>query len=113
MNFLISDFVLQDAKKIFCKCLSKLSQASVLKMFHFSDQWKEVSMAPQRGCTMPLYSEVFFQTFWQRQVKHFTWTLETTSSLLTELGVHKLSDTLSKFDVVISLPKYRNCFETL
>ena len=57
-EFFISDFVLKIQKR-----LKKL-----LKIFHFSDQWKEVSVAPQRGCTILLNSEVLFQTFWPRQV---------------------------------------------
>ena len=40
--------------KDFLPVLSKLSQASMVKIFHFSDEWKVVSVAPQRGgCTPP------------------------------------------------------------
>ena len=35
--------------RTFLQVLSKLSQASLVKMFHFSDEWKVVSVAPQRG----------------------------------------------------------------
>ena len=56
---LISDFVLQDTKKIFT-VLSKLSQASMVKLFHFSDKWKMVSVAPQRGVYTPINLGVFF-----------------------------------------------------
>ena len=36
-------------KKDFLTPLSKLSQASLVKIFHFSDEWKVVSMAPPWG----------------------------------------------------------------
>ena len=40
---------------------SKLSQASVVKIFRFSDEWKVVSVAPQReGVHPPINLEVFF-----------------------------------------------------
>ena len=42
--------------------LSKLSQASMVKIFHFSDEWKVVSVAS------PINLEVFFKTYWPRQV---------------------------------------------
>ena len=33
----------------------------MIKIFHFSDEWKVVSVAPQRGMyTPPINSEVFF-----------------------------------------------------
>ena len=42
--------------------LSKLSQASMVKIFHISDEWKVVSVAPQRGGahTPPINLEVVF-----------------------------------------------------
>ena len=48
-TFLTSDFVLQDTKKIVCQCYQNNIKASVVKIFHFSDEWKVVSVAPQRG----------------------------------------------------------------
>ena len=47
-------------KKDFLPVLSKLSQASMVKIFHFSDEWKVVSVAPQRGCTIPPKSRGVF-----------------------------------------------------
>ena len=50
------DFRLRSLRyeKDFLQVLSKLSQASMVKIFHFSDEWKVVSVAPQRGgCTPP------------------------------------------------------------
>ena len=35
-------------EKDFLPVLTKLSQASTVKIFHFSDEWKVVSEAPQR-----------------------------------------------------------------
>ena len=47
----------------FLPVLSKLSQASMVKIFHFSDEWKVVSVAPQRrGCTPPHKSRGVFYT---------------------------------------------------
>ena len=46
--FFISDFVLD-----FLQVLSKLSQASMVQMSHFSDKWKVVSVASQRGGIHP------------------------------------------------------------
>ena len=40
-------------EKYFFPLLSKLSQASMVKIFHFSDEWKVVSVAPQRGVYTP------------------------------------------------------------
>ena len=37
----------------FLPVLSKLSQTSMVKIFHFSDEWKVVSVAPQRGGVHP------------------------------------------------------------
>ena len=66
------DFRLRSLRyeKDFLPVLSKLSQASMVKIFHFSDEWKVVSVAPQReGCAPPINPEVFFfQTYWPRQV---------------------------------------------
>ena len=36
-------------EKCYLPVLSKLSQASMVKIFHFSDEWKVVSVAPQSG----------------------------------------------------------------
>ena len=59
------DFRLRSLRyeKDFLPVLSKLSQASLVKIFHFSDEWKVVSVAPQRGgCTPPHKSRgVFFR----------------------------------------------------
>ena len=56
-------------EKDFLQVLSKLSQASMVKIFHFSDEWKMVSMAPQiRGGATPINPEVIFQTYWPWQV---------------------------------------------
>ena len=58
------DFRLRSLRneKDFLPVLSKLSQASMVKMFHFSDEWKMVSMAPQRGVYTPHKSRgIFFR----------------------------------------------------
>ena len=49
------DFRLRSLRyeKDFLPVLSKLSQASMVKIFHFSDEWKVVSVAPQRGGVYP------------------------------------------------------------
>ena len=48
-------------KKDFLPVPSKLSQASVVRIFYFSDKWKAVSVAPKEGCTPPpINPEVFF-----------------------------------------------------
>ena len=48
-------------KKIFLQVLSKLPQASMVQIFHFSDEWKLVFVAPQRGVYIsPINLEVFF-----------------------------------------------------
>ena len=49
------DFRLRSLRyeKDFLPVLSKLSQASMVKIFHFSDEWKVVSVAPQRGGVHP------------------------------------------------------------
>ena len=49
-------------EKDFLPVLSKLSQASMVKILHFSDEWKVVSVAPQRGVYTPppINLEVFF-----------------------------------------------------
>ena len=44
--FLTSFFKIRTS---FLQVLSKLSQASKVKIFHFSDEWKVVPVAPQRG----------------------------------------------------------------
>ena len=44
--------------------LSKLSRVSMVKIDHFSDEWKVVSVAPQRGMYTPHKSRgVFFRHF--------------------------------------------------
>ena len=45
------DFRLRSLRyeKDFLQVLSKLSQASMIKIFHFSDKWKVVSVAPQKS----------------------------------------------------------------
>ena len=50
------DFRLRSLRyeKDFLPVLSKLSQASMVKIFHFSDEWKVVFVAPQRGGVHPL-----------------------------------------------------------
>ena len=52
------DFRLRSLRyeKDFLPVLSKLSQASMVKIFHFSDEWKVVSVAPQRGVYTPIKS---------------------------------------------------------
>ena len=40
-------------RKRFLPVLSKLSQATMVKKFYFSDPWKVVSVAPQRGGEHP------------------------------------------------------------
>ena len=40
-------------EKDFLQVLSKLSQASLVKIFHFSDEYKVVSVAPQKGGVHP------------------------------------------------------------
>ena len=49
------DFRLRSLRyeKDFLPVLSKLSQPSMVKIFHFSDEWKVVSVAPQRGVSTP------------------------------------------------------------
>ena len=49
------DFRLRSLRyeKDFLPVISKLSQASMVKIFHFSDEWKVVSVAPQRGGVHP------------------------------------------------------------
>ena len=49
------DFRLRSLRyeKDFLQVLPKLSQASMVKIFHFSDEWKVVSVAPQRGVYTP------------------------------------------------------------
>ena len=46
-----SDFWLRSLRyeKDFLQVLSKLFQASMVKIFHFSEKWKVVSVAPQEG----------------------------------------------------------------
>ena len=48
---IIFDFRLRSLRyeKDFLPVLSKLSQASMVKIFHFSDERKVISVAPQRG----------------------------------------------------------------
>ena len=46
-SFLISDFVLQNTKKSFCQFYQNYLRHLCLKIFHFSDEWKVVSVAPQ------------------------------------------------------------------
>ena len=48
---IIFDFRLRSLRyeKDFLPVLSKLSQASMVKIFHFSDEWKVVSVAAQMG----------------------------------------------------------------
>ena len=49
-------------EKDFLLVLLKLSQASIVKIFHFSDEQKVVSVVPKRGCTPPHKSRsVFFK----------------------------------------------------
>ena len=50
-------------RKIFLQVSSKLPQASMIKFFHFSDKWKVVSVAPQKGLCTPhkscnIFSEI-------------------------------------------------------
>ena len=76
------DFRLRSLRyeKNFLKVLSKLSQASMVKNFHFSDEWKVVSVAPQRGGVQPpINLEVFF-----------THILATASRLNTSHGLENL-----------------------
>ena len=57
------DFQLRSLRyeKDFLSVLSKLSRASMVKIFHFSDEWKVVSVALQRGgCTHHINLEMFF-----------------------------------------------------
>ena len=49
-------------EKDFLQVLSKLCQASMVKIFHFSDEWKVVSVAPQRGVYTPHKSRGVFYT---------------------------------------------------
>ena len=42
--------------------ISKLSQASMVKIFHFSDESKVVSVTPQRGVYTPHKSRGVFYT---------------------------------------------------
>ena len=76
------DFRLRSLRyeKDFLPVLSKLSQASMVKIFHFSDEWKVVSVAPQRGDVHPpINLEVFF-----------THILATASRLNTSYGFETL-----------------------
>ena len=56
------DFRLRSLRyeKDFLQVLSKLSQASMVKIFHFSDEWKVVSVAAQRGVYTPHKSRGVF-----------------------------------------------------
>ena len=53
-------------EKDFLQVLSKLSQESMIKIFHFSDELMVVSVAPQRGDNCPK-SRGVFQTSWSWQ----------------------------------------------
>ena len=62
---ILFDFWLRSLRyeKDFLPVSSKLSQASMVKIFHFSDKWKVVYVAPQRGVYTPfspIKLEVFF-----------------------------------------------------
>ena len=73
-------------EKDFLPVLSKLSQASMVKIFHFSDEWKVVSVAPQRGGVHPpINLEVFF-----------THILATATRLNTSYGLEILHAQLSR-----------------
>ena len=64
-------------EKYFLQKLSKLSQASMVKFFHFSDEWEVVSVASQReGVYTPHKSRGIFYRHIDhgKQVKHFVWT---------------------------------------
>ena len=56
-TFLISDFVLQDTKKFFASIIKIISGVCGL---NFSDKWKVISVAPQRGDVHPVNPEMFF-----------------------------------------------------
>ena len=82
------DFRLRSLRyeKDFLPVLSKLSQASMVKIFHFSDEWKVVSVAPQRGGVHPpINLEVFF-----------THILATATRLNTSYGLETLHAQLSR-----------------
>ena len=51
------DFWLRSSRyeKDFLQVLLKKSQASVIKIFHISDDWKVVSVATQRGMYTPSF----------------------------------------------------------
>ena len=53
-NFLISDFILPNTNNIFCQCYQNYLRHQWL--FHFSDEWKMVSVAQ--------VLRWFFQTYW-------------------------------------------------
>jgi len=68
-NFLISDFVLKDTKKIFCKCYQNYLRHLWLKFFilQINESW--FPWHP-KGSTPTINLEVFFQTYWPRQVSY-------------------------------------------
>ena len=74
------DFRLRSLRyeKDFLPVLSKLSQASMIKIFHSSDEWKVVSVAHQRGGGVhpPINLEVFFTHILATATKlnTFAWT---------------------------------------
>ena len=68
----------------------------MFKIFHFSDEWKVVSVAPQRGgCTPPINLEVFF-----------THILATATRLNTSYGLETLQAQLSRHVGITSFDAY-------
>ena len=61
------DFRLRSLRyeKDFLQVLSKLSQASMFRIFHFPDKWKVVSVAPKREDVLVLWAT--------RPLRHKTW----------------------------------------
>ena len=72
------DFQLRSLRyeKDFLPVLSKLSQVFMVKIFHVSDEWKVVSVAPQNGGVHPYKSRGVFSDIFATasRLKHFVWT---------------------------------------
>ena len=79
MNFFISDFILKDTKKIFCKCYQNYLRHLWLKSFIFQMSGRWFPWHPKGGCTPPINLEVFFSDI-----------LATASRLNTSYGLETL-----------------------
>ena len=66
---LISDFVLQDTKTIFWQCYQNYLRHLWLKCFIFQMSGRWSPWHPKEGGVHPpINLEVFFQTYWARQL---------------------------------------------